>query len=142
LTPDNILIDNDFNIKICNFEQSKIDMSEMNLQKKDGASSYTAPECHRNEFSQKCDVWSIGVIMYQLLSGIDPFRGDEIVQNFKRSQGCFAKFPQSAFRKISDDCIGIIKKMLTGDPDKRITIDEARDHKWFNRFDSESETYY
>lgn len=44
LTPDNILIDDAFNVKIINFEQSKIDVNEKNLQKKDGSSSYTAPE--------------------------------------------------------------------------------------------------
>lgn len=141
LTPENILIGEGLQIKIINFEQSKLKYQEMNLQKKDGASSFTAPEWFRNEFSQKCDVWSIGVILYLLISGIDPFSGDDLMQKFKRSEGCLASFTPRAWRKISDDWKDLITKMLIGDPMKRITVDQALGHKWFDKFDNESTTY-
>jgi calcium-dependent protein kinase len=103
LTPDNILIEDGLQIKIINFEQSKLKYHERNLQKKDGASSFTAPECFRDEFSEKCDVWSIGVILYLLISGIDPFGGDDLAQRFKRSKSFVTSFTSKSWRGISDD---------------------------------------
>jgi calcium-dependent protein kinase len=67
LTPENILVEAEDLVKIINFEQSKIDITELNLQKKDGMSIYTAPEISKNDFNHKCDVWSVGVIAYKLI---------------------------------------------------------------------------
>ena len=51
-----------------------------------GSPYYTAPEVFEGSYDEKCDVWSIGVILYTLLAGSPPFSGDteiEIVQNVK-----------------------------------------------------------
>lgn len=76
LTPENILIDKNDNIKIVDFEQSKVSPEEVNLKKKDSVSEFSAPEFVDGAYDEKCDVWSIGVIMYYMLSGSSPFKGD------------------------------------------------------------------
>jgi serine/threonine protein kinase len=45
-----------------------------------------------------------------------------------------ATFSQKIWAKISEDCKDIISKMLQGNPDNRITVDEALEHKWFTKY--------
>ena len=87
LKPENILIvdrDKEYKmpiVKICDFGTSKIVEKGQIQKKKIGSSYYMAPEVLKKHYNEKCDVWSCGVIMYILLSGLPPFNGrddDEI----------------------------------------------------------------
>ena len=73
------------------------------------------------EYNEKCDIWSIGVILFILLCGRPPFDGendDEILENV--SKGLY-KMQGGIWQKVSNDGIDLIKKMLTFDPEKRIS---------------------
>jgi calcium-dependent protein kinase len=131
INPENILIEDGDLVKITNFEQSKVDHDEKNLQKKDGTSAFTAPELLKNEFNEKCDVWSIGVIAYKLISGEDPIRGDNLAHKLRSNGGTMTTFSQAVWSKISDDGKDLISKMCHGDPDKRISAIDAMQHKAF-----------
>jgi calcium-dependent protein kinase len=79
LKPENVLIDKELNntLKIIDFGTSTIyDKSSGPLKTTHGTSYYIAPEVLNKRYDDRCDVWSIGVILYILLSGKPPFDGD------------------------------------------------------------------
>jgi len=96
LKPENVLIDNKetMSIKLIDFGTSQRFEDEEKMELVLGTAYYIAPEVLKGEYDEKCDVWSIGVMLYILLSGEPPFPGNDdkeilrnVVQgkyNFKR----------------------------------------------------------
>ena len=77
-------------------------------------------------------MWSVGVIIYYLVSGIHPFQGDTKEDLFLKIQSCDYEFmPDSLWDDISDDCKDLIEKLLEPDISKRLTPDMALKHSWF-----------
>ena len=88
-----------------------------NLGKIQGTSYYVAPEVIDKHYTEKCDVWSIGCILYAMVTGCAPFGGnddDEILANVKR--GIYSK-DTLVDANVSEGCMALIAKMLTKDPD-------------------------
>lgn len=86
-----------------------------------GTPYYIAPEILAGEYNEKCDIWSCGVILYILLCGKPPFDGDnddEILENV--SKGIY-KISGPIWSRVSGEGIDLVKKMLTFDPEKRIS---------------------
>ena len=80
----------------------------------------------------KCDVWSVGVVAYMLLSGSRPFHGEtnaEILRDVKRGSFAFEEF---CFNKVSANAKDFIIACLQKYPSSRPTAQEALSHKWFN----------
>lgn len=133
IKPENVLIDKELNntLKIIDFGTSiQIKENEF-LTNTHGTSYYIAPEVLNKRYNKKCDVWSVGVIMYILLSGKPPFDGandTEITDNVKI--GTF-HMKDKIWKDISQDAKSLIKSMLTFDPSQRVTAREALKHKWF-----------
>jgi len=126
LKPENILLDSkstDANnsIKVIDFGASTRFDGKSKLTQIYGTAYYIAPEVLKSNYSEKCDVWSAGVILYILLSGKPPFGGvndKEILESVK--QGLFS-FTSPEWRSISDEAKTLIKQMLMYDPSKRIS---------------------
>jgi len=141
LKPENILIvnkdDNEMPfIKVCDFGTSKIFETGIAEKKVVGSSYYIAPEVLKKNYNEKCDIWSIGVIMYILLSQRPPFGGRddyEIMENVKTGKYDLSKSP---FDKISSEAKDLIKKTLNMNIDERISAEEALAHPWFKKFNS------
>jgi calcium-dependent protein kinase len=98
-----------------------------------GTAYYIAPEVLQSEYSEKCDLWSVGVILYILLSGRPPFDGNddkEIVKNVKI--GLYS-MSGPEWKNISKDAIDLIKKMLTYEPNNRISAEAALNHVWIKK---------
>jgi len=78
LKPENILLDSGGtnNIKVIDFGTSEKMISNIKLSQAFGTSYYIAPEVLNSTYDEKCDVWSIGIIMYIMLSGNPPFTGE------------------------------------------------------------------
>ena len=136
LKPENILIigrnKNGYpTIKICDFGTSLIVKKGKKQKKFVGSSYYVAPEVLKENYNEKCDVWSCGVILYILLSGKPPFGGDddnEVMANISMGECDLECKP---FNRMSKTAIDLIKKLLTKDKKKRISANEALNHPWF-----------
>ncbi|XP_063044151.1 serine/threonine-protein kinase 33 isoform X2 [Engraulis encrasicolus] len=99
--------------------------SENMLQATCGTPYYMAPEViNGHEYSQQCDVWSIGVIMYLLLSGDPPFMELELIKRGKLT------FTNPVWDTISDAAKKVLCCLLEVDPAHRITASELLDNPW------------
>ncbi|KAF1332386.1 Camk protein kinase, partial [Globisporangium splendens] len=84
----------------------------------------------------KCDMWSVGIVLYVLLSGAHPFDldgrqpRDQIVENILL--GKFTMSDESpVWRQISSEAKDFLRKLLDIDPEKRLSAEEALAHEWF-----------
>ena len=136
IKPENIMIigrENNgcLHVKLIDFGTAKI-FEEGNMQKGlVGSSYYIAPEVIRGKYDEACDVWSIGVIMYIMLTGFPPFYGndDDSILNHV-SVGKYDTTIES-YQNLSDNAKDLITKLLKFDPKERITARNALNHPWF-----------
>ena len=91
-----------------------------------GTPGFIAPECIHNKFSDKrSDYWSLGCLLYNLLTGFPPFLGENTFDILeKASEGKFI-FPEGI---LSNDAIDLINKLIIVDADKRLNIEQMLNH--------------
>lgn len=97
-----------------------------------GTPNYISPEVLAGNYSIDCDCWSAGCILYILLCGYPPFFGDddqEILQMV--AKGKF-DFDGEEWLEVSKEAKDLIKKLICK-PEKRLTAQEALEHKWFKK---------
>ncbi|KAK3533825.1 hypothetical protein QTP70_032167 [Hemibagrus guttatus] len=139
---ENILVDtyhhsNDhamINIKITDFglsvQKGGVRSGNM-LQTTCGTPKYMAPEViNGHEYSQQCDMWSIGVIMYMLLSGEPPFRSsseEHLSEMIKKGE---LNFSAPVWDTVSDAAKTVLSCLLKVDPAHRITASELLHNPW------------
>lgn len=90
-----------------------------------GTPYFIAPEVLNGDYGKECDIWSIGVVLYMLLSGGYPFLGNGRAELFKKVQKGKFHFEHPPFSKVSDSCKDLIRKMLCVDPKKRLTATQC-----------------
>ena len=142
LKPENILIvgkDKEGlpTIKLCDFGTSKMFEKGAVQRKLVGSSYYIAPEVLKKHYNEKCDVWSCGVIMYILLSARPPFGGDDDNDIMERVAIGKYDLESPPFSSLSKSSLDLIQKLLTMDPNLRISAEEALKHPWFKEFKSQ-----
>lgn len=122
-------------IKMIDFGLSK-DFSEQNtMTTMSGSPYYIAPEVFLQKYTQKIDIWSMGVVLYIMLSGKVPFPGrtePEIIHNVIK--GVY-HFNHPAFVNVSDECKDLINNCLVKDSENRYTSSKALQHSWMSRAD-------
>eukprot|EP01071_Lankesteria_metandrocarpae_P003966 Lankesteria_metandrocarpae@DN3289_c0_g1_i1.p1 len=99
-----------------------------------GTPHYMAPEMIRGDYDEKCDVFSAGVIMYQLLSGVHPFYIHRVDTEETVRQKILFDHPPTvgdAWTRTSPEAKKLVRWMLEKQPSKRCTADEALQHEWF-----------
>uniref|UniRef100_A0A2C9V7T7 non-specific serine/threonine protein kinase n=1 Tax=Manihot esculenta TaxID=3983 RepID=A0A2C9V7T7_MANES len=95
-----------------------------------GSPYYVAPEVLRKNYGPECDVWSAGVIIYILLSGVPPF-WDETEQGiFEQVLKGELDFLSEPWPSISESAKDLVRRMLVRDPKKRMTAHEVLCHPW------------
>lgn len=96
-----------------------------------GTAYYVAPECLVGDYDLKCDVWSVGVMMYMLLSGSPPFHGSSDMQTLELVKQGKYSLDGPLWDQISTEAKDLIFRMLNMNPLKRCTAAEALQHPWF-----------
>uniref|UniRef100_A0A7N0ZWP6 non-specific serine/threonine protein kinase n=1 Tax=Kalanchoe fedtschenkoi TaxID=63787 RepID=A0A7N0ZWP6_KALFE len=95
-----------------------------------GSAYYVAPEVLRRSYGKEIDVWSAGVILYILLSGVPPFWGESETAIFNSVLKGELDFESDPWPSISYSAIDLVRKMLRQDPKKRLTAAQVLEHPW------------
>jgi len=132
LKPENLLLDADHNIKISDFGLSK-DFSSEVMTTSCGTATYVAPEVlSATGYDVACDIWSVGVITYILLSGHIPFDGPDEDKVFDKILTANYSFPPQLWDPVSDEAKDFISKIFVVEPKNRMTASECLEHPWLS----------
>nr|CDS15141.1 serine:threonine protein kinase MARK2 [Echinococcus granulosus] len=130
LKAENLLLDAQMNVKIADFGFSNEFSSDKKLDTFCGSPPYAAPELFegRKYDGPEVDVWSLGVILYTLVSGALPFDGQNLRE--LRERVLTGKYRVPFY--MSTDCEALLRKMLHLNPAKRHTLESVMKDKWIN----------
>lgn len=95
-----------------------------------GSPYYVAPEVLRKHYGPEADVWSAGVILYILLSGVPPFWAETEIGIFRQILEGKIDFESEPWPNISESAKDLIRKMLDQNPKRRLTAHEVLCHPW------------
>ena len=98
-----------------------------------GTPDYVAPEVLQGRYGHKCDMWSVGVIMYVMLSGQLPFSASSVNAVYARILSGDFSTQSEVWGSISQQAINLLQKLLVVDPSKRLSAEEALNHCWFTQ---------
>jgi calcium-dependent protein kinase len=100
IKPTNIMIDDDMNVTLIDYGLSKL-TSTNRFKSIIGSPMYMAPEVFKGSYSNKCDIWSLGVLTYHLITGNPPFDGGSIDEVKKKANSGKIKFSSPVWRRTS-----------------------------------------
>ena len=119
--------------KIVDFGLSKIIGPSETATDPFGTLGYVAPEVlQKKPYSYSCDIWSIGCILYALLSGSLPFDNNNQKELIKMTIEDSLQFDLPVWNSISSQCKNLISDLLKKNMNDRIRLDEAMLHPWFD----------
>jgi calcium-dependent protein kinase len=90
-----------------------------------------APEIIKGFFTDKCDLWSCGVILYILLISKSPFKCKKKEETIQKILNHEIDYEDIIWNDISANAKDLVKKLLDKDPFRRISADHALKHSWF-----------
>ena len=127
---ENIIIEDNKNIKILDFGLSNFYQKNNILYSSCGSLCYASPEMvEGKKYSGSCvDIWSSGIVLFAMLCGYLPFTDSNEQKLFKKIVEGKLYFPHF----LSEQAKDLLNKVLTKDPLKRITINKIKKHPWFN----------
>ncbi|XP_015784003.1 serine/threonine-protein kinase D2-like [Tetranychus urticae] len=134
LKPENVLLSSDDeypHVKLCDFGFARIIGEKTFLRTIVGTPAYLAPEVLRNKsYNRSLDMWSLGVIIYVSLSGTFPFSEESEIN--ERNQASAFLYPPDPWDSISFQAKDLIENLLQVKPRKRLTVEKALSHIWFD----------
>uniref|UniRef100_A0A0N4ZYV3 non-specific serine/threonine protein kinase n=1 Tax=Parastrongyloides trichosuri TaxID=131310 RepID=A0A0N4ZYV3_PARTI len=139
LKAENILLDGEGNIKVADFGFADFCHEDCLMDQFCGSPPYAAPELFQGikYIGFKADTWSLGVILFALLTGGYPFHADDFGTLKKRVISGNFNVPYY----VSVTCVQLLRKILVIDPKKRATIDNIAESKWLNEGPSKYKPY-
>ena len=140
IKPENILIGDDNKLKLCDFGWAK----ELTLENRStfcGTMEYMAPEIVGSEnYDYSVDIWSLGILLYELLFGHSPFNADSnknIIFNIKKHELNY----DNENKKISNSCKDLIERLLNENPQKRLRIKDILEHPFIKKYSKKALLY-
>ena len=140
LKPENIMLTESSEngiIKVMDFGLSKIMGPDERVADGFGTLSFVAPEVLiRQPYGKQIDIWSLGVILYYMLSGTLPFDDENDNEEIIAKMTVFVEvqFPSKQWGNKSAEVIDLITLCLIKDPNKRILIDDYLEHPWIKKY--------
>ena len=131
LKPENLLLDHNNSIKIVDFGLSNLYKHGERLKTACGSPCYAAPEMIKGEryLGLGADIWSSGVILYAMVCGYLPFEDQNTKKLYQKILNADYKLPSF----LSDEAKDLITRILNPDPTKRFSIEDIRDHPWYQQ---------
>ena len=136
LKPENLLIDDNHVIKLCDFgwtvESSQERDTEGYLYEGErqtycGTLEYMAPEMiNQMNYDHSIDTWALGILLYELIHGQAPFRGDNAGKITRGHRTMNIEFKDG----VSDECKDLVLKLLQYDSDQRMPLIKVFSHPW------------
>jgi len=108
-------------VRLIDFGLSKASKSNRNLTTIAGTPYYMAPEVLDGSYSKKADLWSLGVLLYTLVSGYLPFQGNSAAEVFRKIKEADYHFNHEEFKSVSDECKDLIRRLLVLNQKKRLS---------------------
>jgi serine/threonine protein kinase len=131
LKPENILfVDHErAHLKVIDFGMATTWDGKTGISHRCGTPCYYAPEMWTSEFNDKIDIWAIGLIVYEMLTGHSAYTGSKqnLMQKVKRGEVYYG----SRFKGLSLEAQDFIRAVLTVDPQQRPSAAECLRHPWF-----------
>jgi calcium-dependent protein kinase len=137
LKPENVLISDrngEVLVKIIDFDTA-CHLNEGTAKGVFGTAHYMPPEMLLGDYNEKCDLWSLGIVMFNMLTGLMPFSGlsdHQIISNIQKLQ---VNLSGPELFLLSPECKGLLSKLLQKDPKRRISAQEALRDPWFSLAD-------
>ena len=97
-----------------------------------GTPVFIAPEVYEGKtYGTAIDIWSVGIVFFALLTGYSPFPSaeDDVMKWLVLHRDI--TYPDNIFGRYSPECLDLLRKMLTRDPECRIKASDALNHPWF-----------
>lgn len=133
LKPENFLFlnkDPESSLKLIDFSLTRKFPDSQSVHTREGSSYYMSPQTLSGSYSEKCDVWALGVILFMMLCGYPPFDGDsdaEIVDNILNSR---PNFNPIYWNQVSISAKNLVRKMLSKNDKFRPSASEVLHHRW------------
>ncbi|KAJ4431218.1 hypothetical protein ANN_19815, partial [Periplaneta americana] len=140
IKPQNLVLMSEFphgEVKLCDLGISRYISQGADIRDILGTPDYVAPEVLNYEpISLATDMWSVGVLLYVLLTGCSPFGGDTKQETFCNISQCKLDFPDDLFEDVSEDAKDLMRKLMVKEPSKRLSATECLKHRWFTDIES------
>ncbi|CAD8199697.1 unnamed protein product [Paramecium pentaurelia] len=137
IKPDNMILDKNLNLTLIDFGLSYITTQQITTHQNCGTLLYMAPEIlMKKEYFKSVDIWSCGIIQYQLLKNCHPFWTNQKKENYIK---LMSKPQKVDFNGMSKAAISFFEKTVAFEPEARITAEQALLHPWITS--QSSETY-
>ena len=137
LKPTNLLLKSkidDSSVMLADFGFADYVFAPKTLTRNCGTPFFLAPEVVRSEpHDKRADMWSVGVVIYCILSGKLPFMASRSIDLFKVILTGTFGFDDEAWENVSDEAKDLICNLLVIDPCKRLTASEALQSKWISQ---------
>ncbi|KAF4324407.1 hypothetical protein G195_002220 [Phytophthora kernoviae 00238/432] len=136
---ENILVqtlDSGGDIKLCDFGASTLYKNGASMRKVLGSVVYMAPEVLEGNYKESCDLWSLGVIMYMLLTNKAPFYGDTEDALVESIFAADVKYRGPEWDAVSSEAKALLKKLLNVNAAARFTAAEMLVHPWIKSIET------